>query len=184
MESKQCTKCGEIKPVELFHKDKSRLDGRTSSCAACRTKQSVEHFVSNKAWRRDSNKDFNKKRMQDPENKKKAVHASTKWQRANPEKSVPYNRANASMRRVAERYPEALDCDINDILFIYEQAFELEQQTGIRHHVDHKRPLAAGGLHNIHNLEVIPEHVHKEKTRQEQLLMRQLMTEYYEETFK
>jgi hypothetical protein len=34
--SKKCTKCGEVKPLEDFYKDKSKKDGRESNCKLCR----------------------------------------------------------------------------------------------------------------------------------------------------
>ena len=38
---------------------------------------------------------------------------------------------------------------------IYKKAQKLTTDTGISHHVDHKRPLAAGGVHHPDNLQVI-----------------------------
>ncbi len=35
--TKQCTKCGVVKPVEEFHVNKGRPDGRTPQCKACRS---------------------------------------------------------------------------------------------------------------------------------------------------
>ena len=32
---KACTRCGAVKPLEEFHRDASRPDGRMSRCAAC-----------------------------------------------------------------------------------------------------------------------------------------------------
>lgn len=32
---KKCSKCGEIKPLEEYHKDKRATDGRRSACAKC-----------------------------------------------------------------------------------------------------------------------------------------------------
>jgi 5-methylcytosine-specific restriction endonuclease McrA len=34
--SKTCTKCGETKVLEEFHRDKSQADGRTTRCRSCR----------------------------------------------------------------------------------------------------------------------------------------------------
>lgn len=36
MDSKQCTKCGEVKPLDEFHRKKSNKDGRNSTCVKCR----------------------------------------------------------------------------------------------------------------------------------------------------
>lgn len=35
MDSKTCTKCGETKPLEDYHRDKKRKDGRVSDCKSC-----------------------------------------------------------------------------------------------------------------------------------------------------
>jgi len=35
MAEKKCTKCGDVKPLEEFHRKQSRKDGRTSICKAC-----------------------------------------------------------------------------------------------------------------------------------------------------
>lgn len=181
---KQCSKCGVTKQFNDFHRDKSRKDGFTSACRICRTHHVVEYHKNNQTWKAESSKQYNKRRMQTEEAKQKAIHASMKWQKENLHKSVPYNRANASMKRVSKKYPEAMNCCIEDILSFYEEAFSLEQKTGCRHHVDHKVPLVAGGRHEPSNLEVLSETDHKEKTKREFMLMRHLMTRYYSEETK
>jgi hypothetical protein len=35
METKTCTKCGETKPLDEYHKDKSRRSGRRAACKEC-----------------------------------------------------------------------------------------------------------------------------------------------------
>ena len=39
---KKCSRCGEIKTIEMFHKDSTHLDGRTTACAACRNNRQRE----------------------------------------------------------------------------------------------------------------------------------------------
>lgn len=39
METKRCTQCYELKPLEAFYKDASKPDGRTSACKPCRSRQ-------------------------------------------------------------------------------------------------------------------------------------------------
>ena len=34
---KRCRKCGEMKPLTEFHRNRSNTDGRTGSCAKCET---------------------------------------------------------------------------------------------------------------------------------------------------
>jgi hypothetical protein len=43
----------------------------------------------------------------------------------------------------------------NLLLEIYEESKKLTSETGIEHHVDHIRPLAAGGVHHPKNLRVV-----------------------------
>ena len=45
---KQCNKCKEIKDIEEFSKDKTRIDGTTSICKKCKTKKQLETYYKNK----------------------------------------------------------------------------------------------------------------------------------------
>lgn len=40
---KRCPKCGEIKPLDAFHKDKTKKDGQTARCKAC----IARHYATN-----------------------------------------------------------------------------------------------------------------------------------------
>src|SRR5690554_4606417 len=42
--TKRCTKCGEVKPLEDFRKDKRRRDGRDSRCRVCDARCSRERL--------------------------------------------------------------------------------------------------------------------------------------------
>lgn len=42
MAVKQCTKCGEIKPLELFYKQQKGKDGHAAHCAECAKKKAME----------------------------------------------------------------------------------------------------------------------------------------------
>lgn len=181
--TKYCTKCKRDKPLNYFHKDKLTKDGYTHICGECRNANSRKYNTENKIWLNESVKQNRRiseaKRRQRPEVKQQAVHASTKWQRDNPGKSIPYNRANASMKRMKEKYPELLSCTIADVLPIYIESYNKEVETGVKHHVDHIIPLVAGGIHHPSNLKVLTEEEHKEKSLKEFRLMRELMYEYY-----
>lgn len=178
---KKCSKCNSVKELTQFHVDKSRVDGRTSSCKFCRTKHSVNYAKQNKTWKSESAKRYNKKRMQSEEAKQKASHASTKWAKNNPTKSIPYNRANAALRRIQKRYANTKCAPIQQIISVYEQAYLMEVETGIHHQVDHKIPLQAGGSHTVDNLEILTEDAHREKTLAEYKLIENLLTKYYED---
>lgn len=45
---KRCSKCGEVKPMEGFTKDKKRSDGRHPYCRDCRHLQAVDYYNKNK----------------------------------------------------------------------------------------------------------------------------------------
>jgi 5-methylcytosine-specific restriction endonuclease McrA len=180
---KQCTKCKQKKPLSDFHVDKSRKDGKTSSCKVCRTKQVVDYHKKNKTWLENTYKEYNKKRMQTFDAKNKASHASTKYFYNNQMKTIPYNRANAAFRRILKRYPNSLCSTIQDVLPVYEEAYKLEIATGIHYQVDHKIPLQAGGKHHVDNLIVLSEDEHRKKTLYEYKIIEKLLTKYYIEMY-
>lgn len=39
MSAKTCSSCGAVKPLDEFHKDRNRPDGRRSACKACRSQK-------------------------------------------------------------------------------------------------------------------------------------------------
>jgi len=55
--TKACTKCGEVKDLELFHPSKVNKDGRTSHCRDCRNSARREYGRNNK-------KELNKQRRE------------------------------------------------------------------------------------------------------------------------
>jgi|BioPla2DNA2_1021312.scaffolds.fasta_scaffold46761_2 hypothetical protein len=77
---KRCPKCGEVKPLCEFHKDKYKKDGHKSRCADCCRKDRVE-------WRK---KNLEKALQQEREcyrrNKEKCLMRSKRWQEENMER--------------------------------------------------------------------------------------------------
>jgi 5-methylcytosine-specific restriction endonuclease McrA len=60
----------------------------------------------------------------------------------------------SAMRRGA--YPENLTADERDrIAALYTESSRRTRRTGIPHHVDHRKPLAAGGRHHPDNLQIM-----------------------------
>lgn len=45
---KKCTKCGEVKPLDEFRKNKARKDGLTIHCKACKKAYDILYFENNK----------------------------------------------------------------------------------------------------------------------------------------
>lgn len=65
LEAKACTKCGETKALDEFHRDRSRRDGRFPQCRLCAT--------AGKRAEARANPEKNRERVR-------------RWQRENPEK--------------------------------------------------------------------------------------------------
>ena len=51
METKKCSKCGEVKPINEFYKQKSHKDGLNSYCKCCMNKKIEE-------WRKKHSKEY------------------------------------------------------------------------------------------------------------------------------
>ena len=47
METKKCSKCGEVKPINEFYKQKSHKDGLNSQCKCCRSQWAKLHYQKN-----------------------------------------------------------------------------------------------------------------------------------------
>ena len=47
METKKCSKCGEVKPINEFYKQKSHKDGYQSSCKNCRSQWAKLYYQKN-----------------------------------------------------------------------------------------------------------------------------------------
>jgi hypothetical protein len=90
------------------------------------------------------------------------------WRKANPDKSRasykrwydanPNKTAAASARRRARLVAAAIPLTTHeqaDVIAIYAKARALTELTGTPYHVDHKTPLAKGGLHHPSNLQVL-----------------------------
>ena len=88
------------------------------------------------------------------EKKRQSVRA---WMRKHPDKVRARNATRRAARKRAQ--PSWLtEGDLKEILSMYEMAFRLERETGIKHHVDHIVPLRGkyvSGLHVPWNLRVV-----------------------------
>lgn len=50
METKLCTKCGKVKPISEFGKNKSKKDGLQSHCKECVREYKKKHYSENKEY--------------------------------------------------------------------------------------------------------------------------------------
>jgi len=159
MDSRKCTKCGEVKLLTEFNKDRFGKFGRCSSCKVCRAayrKANRENIAEyNKRYNvanAERNSEYHRKYR---EENAARISAREKEYRNN-------NKAAISIRKAKHR------CDKTDrtpvwacedtIGLYYETRKALSDATGIVYHVDHIYPLrgaTVSGLHVPGNLQII-----------------------------
>ena len=163
---KHCSKCGEEKPLEAFHRDGKRKDGVSPQCKACVKAKSADWYQRNKErvsenatrWRGNNReKERARCRRNYAENLSLRREANRRWFKDNPDKSA----AKTAKRRFAllQRCVLLTPAKERQIAAIYAEAKRLTEETGVPHHVDHIVPLrgkTSSGLHVPENLRVIP----------------------------
>ena len=150
MTTKTCTKCGETKATTEFYKNKGNKDGIRNDCKCCKNKTVAtwqeanpeKRALLNRAWRNS--------------NKEKVDAYVAAWQKANPaHHSAVKGRSGAMERSPLGGACVPSDFDMHATIPIYAERIRLTKETGVVHHVDHIIPLAAGGLHEASNLQVL-----------------------------
>jgi len=58
VKSKRCSCCGELKPLDQFHRDKTCKDGRKSMCKECRCEYMKKHYAEHRDERREYYKKY------------------------------------------------------------------------------------------------------------------------------
>jgi hypothetical protein len=174
---KKCTKCGELKPLAGFCKDRKSRDGHAWECKACNTARAVKWKSDNaekarvtwQLWYADNcekrraeslrwaRENPEKKRAQankwSAENREKVRAWGAEWRAENPEKV----RAKAARRRAQVLCATPAWADHAKINAVYAWAKHLEE-LGVKCHVDHIVPLQGElvcGLHVHYNLRVV-----------------------------
>jgi len=86
---KICSKCNQGKDIELFKKDKRRIDGCSNICKECNNINSLNYYNRTKESRKDT---INQNRRNSYiNNKEKEKSASKKWKENNKEYIKEYN---------------------------------------------------------------------------------------------
>lgn len=134
---KYCPKCKEEKPSSEFYSDSRRLDGLKGHCKICHSRVCMDT--------RDSEKAFARQRLWQSENRARTRETALAWAKQNPGIK---NAANA--RRRALRIGQNCKCCTD---FEFREIYDFTRVVGME--VDHRIPLALGGLHCVSNLQVI-----------------------------
>ena len=133
-------------------KNPEKMDARN---IARRGKNLVERAIKSKEWR-----------LANPGRSEALAKA---WRLANPEKVKEYQKAwnaenpdkinfHSAVRRARKELAVPAWANLSAIKAFYDKAKQLERETGIKHHVDHKIPLRhklVCGLHVENNLQIL-----------------------------
>ena len=98
---KTCAKCGETKPLDAFHRDRSKADGRRVHCREC----TLEH---QRRWREENrDKALEHQRRYHEENRDKRLEYRRRYYEENRDKEMEHQRRwreeNRDYRRALNR---------------------------------------------------------------------------------
>lgn len=161
---KACKSCGEIKPLDSFHKRTAAKDGHQVVCKKCAIAKVVQYQRDNaakvlpriKAWgEANKEKTLAYKAKWKGDNKGRNSEINAEWKQKNPDLvRAASNRRNAIQRQATPSWANQ---------FFISEAYDLARlrtkATGIKWSVDHIIPLSGEnvcGLHVESNLQVIP----------------------------
>jgi hypothetical protein len=171
---KNCNKCKESKDLSEFHKQKSTKDGLRSQCKKCRKGINKKYNEDNKEeialyYKKyyEDNKDKFQQYRED--NKEELALYQKKYYEANKDelaiKAKEYQENNrgtinaiTSKYRATKLNASPTWSNKQAIRDVYTAAKALEEETGIKYHVDHIVPLQGKnvcGLHIATNLQIL-----------------------------
>ena len=172
---KQCAKCNEVKPLDMFCKNAKRKGGYHYYCKSC-------HSISNKKWK-DENQEqaLATSAAYRKANKEKCQALTKAWEKANPEKVKAWRdkykvEKSAYLQDKCVKYramkknriPSWLTEDEKIRIRCYYQVAAMYNREGLDiYHVDHIVPLqgkTVSGLHVPWNLQVIPAKLNWQKS--------------------
>lgn len=170
-EGKECSRCGEWKPLPEFYRDSAnKTYGRQSKCKTChdgysrswreRNPERARYTERVNQWRRENKERYHshaKNWTKSNPGKVKSIHRE--YKEANREKVQTWSANNCGKRRARKRNATPSWANGFFISEAYDLARLRTKQTGIKWHVDHIVPLKSElvcGLHVEHNLQVIP----------------------------
>ena len=84
--SKTCTKCGVVKPLDGFHRNKGGVDGRHSRCKECRRERKRRYYEENR------DKELEYARRYHEENRDKTLDYQRRYREENRDKTLDYQR--------------------------------------------------------------------------------------------
>ena len=187
METKQCTKCSEVKAVCCFSKNKNAKDGMQHSCKECVKSYNSSYYSKNSEAGKSRARAYDKanegavsaRRAKYREDNASKIRSNEKVRRLNTveERSAyqsTYRKQNAGKlnalskkRKLAKLQRTPQWADMTAVAEFYVEAKRLEELTGIQFHVDHIVPLQGemvSGLHVPANLQLLTAHENLSKS--------------------
>lgn len=175
---KNCSKCNEIKPYEMFTKEKSVSDGFSRWCKPCKKEYKDSWYEKNAESERSKALKYHYENYENHKDKK--IKIAYEWQNRNKDRykeiakkcyeKTKYNRfAYEALRRAARRnaVPKWINEDLKQkIQKFYVEARLKTRDTGTKYEVDHIVPLMGEkvcGLHVPWNLRVITQFENRSK---------------------
>jgi len=148
MKHSTANKCKECKRIDSLAYSRNNKDKHAKYYQDNRDRILAQHQA-----RKEDIANYNKEYR---EAHREVLRSNDKKRRALPSEKAKHLARNAKRRaRKLSQTPELNEFEEFCIQEIYLQAQELTLLTGITMHVDHKEPLAKGGLHHPDNLRVL-----------------------------
>ena len=174
MEVKHCTKCGELKSLDLFSKNKNKKYGVQPMCKECfrnyYIKNKEKYSIKSREWAANNPDKVKEKIDRYKRNHPDRVKETQKRYRANNrlnslERYKKYNRENRDKRRLLEQSRRARIMSSNGKLSIglRNKLLKLQKgkcpcckgKLGCDFHMDHIMPLSLGGLNIDENIQLL-----------------------------
>lgn len=97
VDEKTCTKCGETKPLDEFHRDRRNKDGKVGQCKPCACARSRAWAASNKGRKRAADKRYREAHRDD------AIRRSRDWYQDNKAEALARQRIYRMQRPEQDR---------------------------------------------------------------------------------
>ena len=162
MDSKTCTKCGESKPLDEYHKQKSARDGRQARCKECAIRGVAEWYTANRDRALEKMAEYRAR----PEVKaRRAEYHAEHWAEyygRNRDKriaqSTEYHEANPHVRWVADYRIRAKRYGFAPVVETFTKDELIERHCdkcylcgGDWDQLEHVKPVSRGGAHSLEN---------------------------------
>lgn len=132
---KKCFKCGAYKKISLFYKHPMMADGHLGKCKSCTKRDVAERFKTKRA----EIAEYDKRRFQDPERKKKVLEYARRSRKRSPGK---YKARAAVARAIKSGTLKRMPCEV------------CGNPKSQAHHDDYRKKLSVRWLCFKHHREV------------------------------